>query len=547
MDAVHPEKIKKKRKREAQDFVESSNVQNESEKKNHKNKRKRDVEILNVQTRTEKKKKRKLNERQFDIDTEEATLLDDGLLHEVNDTNSPSKEVERKKKRKKAKRKHSDCDDSAKDPHEEQSGTTTEMENVSNVDDQQTAQDLTDPATQTHTQPFRKKRSNGEVLEIDFKLLSEMKEFVPDIESRYMINVQKMIIYDLPRFREFKKQGIPLRHGRFSIEENKRLRRNVLDFLALTGVDSATKLFHVKRFPDEKMHLVKLKKQHKFFLKIAEGIPRSCYEVFVRGRKTFDGYNYKGRFADDEVKALQKYQTLHGNDWVKISELTGRSALSLEKRYSQINKKFGPWSEKELQRLLRAVRDYIVTKLKSMSTDKRTPTRVSREMLYKKLPWFEIAHKVKTRSWTKCRVKWMGILAVRMSYGSVCQGRKSHEAKIRLIQAMYESQVDDVVDINWEDLTGAFGDVPPAYVQMKWHQLKVCYVPNWQNKSFEDIVDYLHEKVKPKLENECEDLDENDLPADQKQSFLLSDIFQDINENCDIDDDGDDEEEEGGQ
>lgn len=544
MDAVYPEKIKKKkRKREQQDYVESSNVQNESEKIKHK-KRKGDMEILSDQTPTEKKKKRKLNEREFDVGTEEVILMEDGLLHEVNDTNSPtasSKNVERKK----AKRTHSDCDDMAKDLHEEPSGVTTEQDNVPNVDDQQTAQDLTDPVILTYTQSFQKKKRNGETVEVDLKLLNEMKEFVPDIESRYIVNVKKMIIYDLPRFKEFKKQGIPLRHGRFSIEENKRLRKNVRDFLALTGVESATKLFHVRRFPDEMLRLVKLKKEHRFFAKIAEGIPRSCYEVYVRGRKTFDGSNYKGRFTNDEVKSLVKFQTLHGNDWKTISELTGRSAFSLEKRFSQINKKLGPWSEKELQRLLKALRDYFVTKLKSKSTDKRMPTRVSREMLYKKLPWFELAHKVKTRSWTKCRTKWMAILAVRMSSGIVNTGKKSHEAKIKLIKVMYESEVDDAVDINWEDLTSNFGDVPPAYVQLKWHQLKVCYVPNWQNKSFGDIVDYLHEKVLPKLANECKDLDENDLPADQKQSFLLSDIFQDINENCDID--NDDDEEESGQ
>jgi len=27
-------------------------------------------------------------------------------------------------------------------------------------------------------------------------------------------------------------------------------------------------------------------------------------------------------------------------------------------------------------------------------------------------------------------------------------------------------------------------DVPPAHVQAKWHQLKVCYVPNWKAKCF---------------------------------------------------------------
>lgn len=45
-----------------------------------------------------------------------------------------------------------------------------------------------------------------------------------------------------------------------------------------------------------------------------------------------------------------------------------------------------------------------------------------------------------------------------------------------------------------------------------------------------DIVDFLYEKVLPVLEKDCEDLDDNELKVDQKQSFLLSDIFSDINE-----------------
>lgn len=45
-----------------------------------------------------------------------------------------------------------------------------------------------------------------------------------------------------------------------------------------------------------------------------------------------------------------------------------------------------------------------------------------------------------------------------------------------------------------------------------------------------DIVDFLYERVLPGLVKDCEDLDDNELKVDQKQSFLLSDIFQDINE-----------------
>ncbi len=45
-----------------------------------------------------------------------------------------------------------------------------------------------------------------------------------------------------------------------------------------------------------------------------------------------------------------------------------------------------------------------------------------------------------------------------------------------------------------------------------------------------DIVDFRYERVLAGLVKDCEDLDDNELKVDQKQSFLLSDIFQDINE-----------------
>lgn len=56
-----------------------------------------------------------------------------------------------------------------------------------------------------------------------------------------------------------------------------------------------------------------------------------------------------------------------------------------------------------------------------------------------------------------------------------------------------------------------------------------------------DIVDFLYEKVLPGMVKDCEDLDDNELKVDQKQSFLLSDIFKDIEDHCD------DSDEESGQ
>ncbi|KAF4112852.1 transcription termination factor 1 [Onychostoma macrolepis] len=516
MDRVNDKKVKKKKSKKSEtpdqhELTESPKVQTETHhEKMHKKKNKtKELENVSLQTPTDKKKKRKLNEG-----VEVVTSL-----HKVKDKKAPTAESQElqkpaKKKKKRANMTQADCDDKEQ---EEQPVMITEHEE--------------EPALLIGT---RKRRRRGTLLdepEVDPNLLNELKDFFPKIESRSSHEINKMIMYDLPRFKEFRKQGIVLRHGRFSNAENERLRQNVRDFIALTGVKNATKLFHPKRFPEERQELTKMKKVYKFFERIAEGIPRPCHDVFSRGRKVFDGGNYKGRFTEEEVKSLLKYHSLHGSNWQKISELMGRSSYSLEKRFTQLNtaKKSGPWSAKEEQRLLRAVRDHIVTVLKSESPNKTTPKRVGREILYQKLPWFNISLKVKTRCWSKCREKWMSILAVRMSSGT-CRGKKTQEAKIRLIKAMYQLQVEDVTDVNWDDLTAVLGDVPPAYVQAKWHQLKVCYVPEWKTKCFGDIVDFLYERALPGLVKDCEDLDDNELKVDQKQSFLLSDIFRDINE-----------------
>ncbi|XP_036454480.1 transcription termination factor 1-like [Colossoma macropomum] len=483
---------------------------------------------------TSRKKKKKSSRRSSSVDPHDTQEVSVTMEWEESETKNNGKREEHvKKKKNKVKRKDSSIlAEQLKDVESIHTHTAP-------IETDEVYKEPASPMRQTGTAFTKKKYSKGDEKMIDRHLLEELKEFVPNVESRSLNDINKMINYDLPRYKEFKKEGFPLNRGRFTVEENETLRKNVENFMALTGIDSATKLFFTHYFKEEQENIKKLKRVHKFFERIAEGIPRSCHDVYARGRRVFDSSNHKGKFSEEEIHTLCKLHTMYGNNWKRISELTGRSAISLEKRYSQIAVKEGRWSPKEIRRLLRAVRDHIVNQLQLGATNEDSFI-VSREMLYKRLPWQKIAAKVETRSWTKCREKWMSVLAVKMSSGAVNAGENSDEVKVKLIKAMYEMQVDDVAYVNWDDLTTVIGDVPPSYVQRKWHKLKVCHVPNWQNKSFGDTIDFLYENVLPHLEKELEHHGgETRLNENQKETFLLSEIFPDINEDDDDDDDED--------
>uniref|UniRef100_A0A3B3RX30 Transcription termination factor 1, tandem duplicate 1 n=1 Tax=Paramormyrops kingsleyae TaxID=1676925 RepID=A0A3B3RX30_9TELE len=324
------------------------------------------------------------------------------------------------------------------------------------------------------------------------KCIEELKKFIPNVETKSPSVISHLVKYDLSRFKILSQEGESFKSGRFSAEENEKLFRNIKDFLALTGISSAAKLFFTNRYPEEAAQIRNMKKLHKFHSQIAVGIFRSWHEIYSRGRKVFDEFNYKGRYTEDELKKLNKLQNLYGNNWMKISELTGRSNISLEKRFSQIAHKKGEWTVSEQKKLMRIIKEYMVTQVEPK--DGPSGLTIRKEKLYSNVPWKSVSEGMETRSWVQCRVKWL-----------------------------YEMDVEDSSDVKWEDLTFTIGDVPPAYIQAKFYKLKVTQVPLWQSKSFSDIIDFLYNKVLPKLEKDLKNCEEESvLPKD---IFRLSQIF----------------------
>ncbi|KAM6047359.1 transcription termination factor 1 isoform 1-T2 [Theristicus caerulescens] len=369
----------------------------------------------------------------------------------------------------------------------------------------------------------------------------ELEEFIPHVRNISDYSIRKIAGRDLVRFKQFKKQGIAVKFGRFSQKENNQIRKNIEGFLSITGIDSAEKLLFTSRYPEDKETINRLKAEHLFCEKLSEGIPRPWRLIYYRARKMFDPNNYKGRYTKEEKEKLKKYHTLHGNDWKKISEMMSRSNLSVAMKYSEIKSaiNYGPWSKEETQKLMHAVEEVMRKRMEtedanslSSSEKSRRDLLIDREKLYQKLPWTEIEAKVGTRYWRQCKQKWTTILTNKMTKGQrLYRGTKGLQAKINLIKRLYEMKVEDHNEVNWEELSNAIGDVPRAYVQAKFYKLKVTCVPFWQKKTFSEIVDYLFEEKLPELEEKLEKTKGKHLSSDnstakqQKKTFRLSDIF----------------------
>ncbi|XP_030214347.1 transcription termination factor 1 [Gadus morhua] len=375
--------------------------------------------------------------------------------------------------------------------------------------------------------------------ELETLKMIELRLYVPGIDSRPPSVIQSMLRYDLTRFREFKHKGIDLRSGRWLIEENNKIRENVADFLALTGIPSASHLFFPARLTDkEQKYIRKLRVANRFTEKIADGIPRPCFKIYIRGRKIFDELNYKGRFTEEEDTLLKKKQLIHGNNWVAVSQGMERSTFSIQKRFNMMKTVTGTWSPKERDVLEGAIKVH----LKKLAAENQAGAAgdgasagsgpeelwVTRRQLYHNLPWMSISEKVPGRSWVQCREKWFTILKPKIASRKEGQpgGFQRVRSRITLINTLYAMDLEDPAEIDWEQVSECVGNVTPYTTQKMLNMLKITSVPHSSVLTYSETIDFLHDKVIPLLRSKVRMEDLCPLESEEvRQRYMLSHIF----------------------
>ncbi|XP_061527165.1 transcription termination factor 1-like isoform X2 [Phycodurus eques] len=402
---VHPHKRKKKKKRAEEENCSPANVHAKKKKKKkaqeniilpadvhpHKRKKKKkraeeeNCSPANVHAKIKKKKKT--------AEEEEGGVLPPGVhtkktvMSEVDEVSMATVETEPNKTEKKT----------------PVSAATTAAQAVpvetSEAEEESVIATADDIAVPMETSTTKQDDQSHPVL------VAELEEFVGSVKNRPLGEIKWLLRHDLHRFRLFKEQGLSIRWGRFTQEENQRIRDNMAHFLAMTGVSSSDQILFPWRYEYLEKNIKKLKREHGFMEAIAEGIPRPCKQVLTRALK-IDYSNHMGQFSTKELHQLVKLQKRHGNDWRRISEMMGRSIYAVQKRFANIASGRGRWTSEEEDRLKEAVKTYLEFVVQRSSAGSKDNGLLRLRQLCANLPWTEISQHVQTRHWCQCRLKW---------------------------------------------------------------------------------------------------------------------------------------------
>ncbi|XP_077453015.1 transcription termination factor 1-like [Stigmatopora argus] len=338
-----------------------------------------------------------------------------------------------------------------------------------------------------------------EVTDLEQKIV-QLEEFIPNIRTYDGHEIRKHLRYDLPRLLLFKQQGVAYRRGRFSHKENQQIHDNMARFLELTGLDSAEQLLFPQRFGEQQDYIRKLKGRHCFIMAIAEGIPRLCKHVISRALK-IDYMNHGGCFSVEELAQLLHLHQIHGNRWSAIATKMDRSAFALQKRFAHISSGQGPWTSDEKKRLKGGVQAYLNGMAPRESSDPPDFLQDLRRVC-SNLPWMEISRRVGTRNWSHCRNKWFGILQKALTPKESRKKGQILKSQIKLINILYASNVEEARDVDWEMVASKMRGQTPLNIQMHFRKLKITHVPNWWQRTYGEIIDFLQENVVPRLKEE---------------------------------------------
>ncbi|GFY65574.1 transcription termination factor 1 [Trichonephila inaurata madagascariensis] len=293
---------------------------------------------------------------------------------------------------------------------------------------------------------------------------------------------EKLSVVTAEMKESLRENGVLIKYGRFSEEEDTILQKNYQQFVEEFGIDDPCLLFGIG-LTTRNSKVVRFLKAKHFYIRLGKGLEnRTLLSIYKRARTLFNPLRSSKRFKKEEIAKLKHSYNFLGSKWTKIGNIVGRSDMNCQVSYrwhaKDANK--GKWSSEEENNLIIAIKTVA-------QTDDISSNNIE------SISWDAVERLVPTRNAFQCRLYWGEHLAWDPSVTEKKPWNRSSYAKlIHLLKYKYCASSER--EINWKELQKYFIDVSPSYIFLnrKWAYLNYKTQKKTLICQYSKMLDYLY-------------------------------------------------------
>jgi hypothetical protein len=245
-------------------------------------------------------------------------------------------------------------------------------------------------------------------------------------------------------------------------------------------------------------------RRENFYLRLANGLPnRTIKSVYSKARVMFNSLKRLNDIKDEERKLMKKLHSIHKNKWTKIALKLNCYPQCVKSQilhnYNSNGEPFkkGEWSLKEDKMLIKGIQ-------KVLSTN-----HLSDKIYAKNISYNKIRNFVKlNRSERDLRHRWTRRFRWKLSNFDQLEDNWSKSDTSKLIYVLFKFNFDNECHIDWDFIKEKFIKIKSFNNLMKNWRIIKSTVPEFETKTYKQIINFLYDNFLPNFIKTDEDLKE---------------------------------------
>ena len=297
--------------------------------------------------------------------------------------------------------------------------------------------------------------------------------------------------------------------GKFSKEEKQILTNNWNKFCEDFNCDEDMRtqllgFFYHYRSTDERRKMKEFIKSENFYLRLAKELPnRTLFDIRDKSKRMFCPLKRKKQMSEYEIKQIKNLYSMHRNKWSRIAFKLNCYPYFVQNHYTNNYNsngepyKTGKWSADEDKQLLNAMKFVL-------NTDDLT-----QHIFAKNIPFTRIRDLAKlNRSKPNLALHWLRQLRWSLANFTQLEDKWCKSDSSKLIYCLFKYNFDNELDIDWDLIKEKFEKISSFNNLMKNWRIIKSTVPEFESKTYKQIINFLYDNFLPLNIKTDEDLKE---------------------------------------